>query len=262
MGRRPTLTMRISYHPRAPTPGHVDDVWYHESEPKLTWELPGPRIVASSTSSKVVSRTLLRTPADLLCPRGRVHVRAGQRRADRAGAGRKTDVKDRAWIAQLLEHGLTRGSFVPPVPIRELRDRTRYRAALIGEDTRETNRLQNVLEDAGIKLASVASERAGFESRQSSNGSARLRGLLQKDQGPARRHPSSFSGVLGSIPRRRIRFFQNFWHVRDLPSIVLTWRGSGGYRPRLRSQSMTSRGSGSAASLLRGDAASQGRAGG
>src|SRR5919106_393738 len=79
--------------------------------------------------------------------------------------GRKTDIKDCAWIAQLLEHGLIRGSIVPPVPIRELRDLTRYRAALIGEHTRETNRLQKVLEDAGIKLASVASDVLGVSGR-------------------------------------------------------------------------------------------------
>src|SRR3989475_6457024 len=79
--------------------------------------------------------------------------------------GRKTDVKDCAWIAQLLEHGLVRGSVVPPVSIRELRDLTRYRAALIGEHTRETNRLQKVLEDAGIKLASVASDVLGVSGR-------------------------------------------------------------------------------------------------
>ena len=79
--------------------------------------------------------------------------------------GRKTDVKDAVWIAQLLEHGLVRGSFVPPAPIRELRDLTRYRAALIGEHTRETNRLQKVLEDAGIKLASVASNVLGVSGR-------------------------------------------------------------------------------------------------
>src|SRR5262249_7490788 len=72
--------------------------------------------------------------------------------------GRKTDVKDCAWIAQLLEHGLIRGSFVPPAPIRELRDLTRYRKALIQERTREANRLHKVLEDAGVKLASVASD--------------------------------------------------------------------------------------------------------
>jgi transposase len=79
--------------------------------------------------------------------------------------GRKTDVKDCAWIAQLLEHGLVRGSFVPPAPIRELRDLTRYRKALIQEHTREANRLHKVLEDAGIKLASVASDVLGVSGR-------------------------------------------------------------------------------------------------
>src|SRR5712664_1223082 len=66
--------------------------------------------------------------------------------------GRKTDVKDCVWIAQLLEHGLLRASFVPPAPIRELRDLTRYRKVLIHERTRHANRLHKVLEDAGIKL--------------------------------------------------------------------------------------------------------------
>jgi transposase len=79
--------------------------------------------------------------------------------------GRKTDVKDCVWIAQLVEHGLVRGSFVPPGPIRELRDLTRYRAALIHEHTREANRLQKVLEDAGVKLASVASDILGVSGR-------------------------------------------------------------------------------------------------
>ncbi len=79
--------------------------------------------------------------------------------------GRKTDVKDCMWIAQLLEHGLIRGSFVPPAPIRELRDLTRYRKALIQERTRGANRLHKVLEDAGIKLASVASDVLGVSGR-------------------------------------------------------------------------------------------------
>jgi transposase len=79
--------------------------------------------------------------------------------------GRKTDVQDCAWIAQLLEHGLLRGSFVPPAPIRELRDRTRYRKALIQDRTRVVNRLHTALEDAGIKLASVASDVLGISGR-------------------------------------------------------------------------------------------------
>ena len=79
--------------------------------------------------------------------------------------GRKTDVKDCVWIAQLLEHGLLRASFVPPAPIRELRDLTRYRKVLIHERTRHANRLHKVLEDAGIKLTSVASRLLGVSGR-------------------------------------------------------------------------------------------------
>src|SRR5450759_5574452 len=79
--------------------------------------------------------------------------------------GRKTDVADAAWIAQLLEHGLIRPSFVPPPPIRELRSLTRYRKAQIEERTREVQRLDKVLQDAGIKLSSVASRTLGVSVR-------------------------------------------------------------------------------------------------
>ncbi len=79
--------------------------------------------------------------------------------------GRQTDVNDAAWIAQLLECGLIRASFVPPPPIRELRDLTRYRKLLIQERTRHANRLHKVLEDAGIKLTSVATRLLGASGR-------------------------------------------------------------------------------------------------
>ena len=79
--------------------------------------------------------------------------------------GRKTDIYDCVWIAQLLEHGLLRGSFVPPAPIREVRDLTRYRKALIQDRTRVANRLHKALEDAGIKLATVASDILGVSGR-------------------------------------------------------------------------------------------------
>jgi transposase len=80
--------------------------------------------------------------------------------------GRKTDVADSAWICQLVEHGLVRPSFVPPTPIRELRDLTRYRKAQIEERSREVQRLDKVLQDAGIKLSSVASETLGVSARR------------------------------------------------------------------------------------------------
>lgn len=80
--------------------------------------------------------------------------------------GRKTDVKDCQWIAELLEAGLLRASFVPPPPIRDLRDLTRYRKVLIEERTREVQRLHSVLQDAGIKLSSVATNIVGVSGRR------------------------------------------------------------------------------------------------
>ncbi len=79
--------------------------------------------------------------------------------------GRKTDVKDCQWIAQLLQHGLLKASFVPPEPIRELRDLTRQRAQLVAEKASAANRIQKVLEDANIKLASVATDVLGASGR-------------------------------------------------------------------------------------------------
>jgi transposase len=79
--------------------------------------------------------------------------------------GRKTDVKDAEWIADLLCHGLLRASFVPPKPIRELRDLTRYRRKLVESRSAERNRLLKVLETANIKLASVVSDVFGASGR-------------------------------------------------------------------------------------------------
>lgn len=79
--------------------------------------------------------------------------------------GRKTDVKDSEWLAQLLECGLLRASFVPPPPIRELRDLTRYQVQQVRDRSREVNRLCKVLEDAGIKLTSVATDVLGVSGR-------------------------------------------------------------------------------------------------
>ncbi len=80
--------------------------------------------------------------------------------------GRKSDVKDCEWIAELLAHGLLKGSFIPPAPIRELRELTRYRKALIDERVREVNRLHKLLQTANLKLSSVASDVLGLSGRQ------------------------------------------------------------------------------------------------
>ena len=83
----------------------------------------------------------------------------------KAVPGRKTDVKDAEWIAELLQHGLLRASFIPPVAQRELRDLTRYRSTFIHERVNLVNRLQKLLEDANIKLAAVASDVMGKSGR-------------------------------------------------------------------------------------------------
>ena len=79
--------------------------------------------------------------------------------------GRKTDVADASWICQLIEFGLVRPSFVPPGPIRQLRNLTRYRKAQIEERCREAQRLDKILQDAGVKLSSVASDILGKSGR-------------------------------------------------------------------------------------------------
>jgi transposase len=90
--------------------------------------------------------------------------------------GRKSDVTDAEWIAQLLQHGLLRGSFVPPRAVRELRDLTRHRAQLAAEHTRVANRIHKLLEDCNIKLGAVASDVLG------KSGRAMLRALLRGEQ--------------------------------------------------------------------------------
>ena len=83
----------------------------------------------------------------------------------KAVPGRKTDVKDSEWIADLFRHGLLNGSFIPKREQRELRELVRYRRSIVQERARELNRIQKVLEGANIKLASVISEIDGKSSR-------------------------------------------------------------------------------------------------
>jgi transposase len=104
--------------------------------------------------------------------------------------GRKTDVADATWLAQLGAHGLVRGSFVPPEPIRQLRDLTRTRTAITRERSREVQRLEKLLEDAGIKLSAVASDIMGVSGR------AMLEHLITGDRDPV---------VLADLAKRRLR---------------------------------------------------------
>ena len=98
----------------------------------------------------------------------------------KAVPGRKTDVKDAQWIAELLQHGLLRASFVPPRPQRELREVTRYRTKLVEERARLVNRMQKVLEDSNVKLSSVATDITGVSGR------AILNALLDGEDDPER----------------------------------------------------------------------------
>ena len=104
--------------------------------------------------------------------------------------GRKSDVSDAAWLAQLGAHGLVRGSFVPPAPIRQLRDLTRARTMMTRERGREIQRLEKLLEDAGIKLSSVASDITCVSGR------LMLQGLIDGQRDPA---------VLADLAKRRLR---------------------------------------------------------
>jgi transposase len=104
--------------------------------------------------------------------------------------GRKSDMQDAAWIAQLLQCGLLRGSFVPPVAIRALRDLTRTRTTLEDETTAVVNRIHKVLEDANLKLSTVASDIMGVSGR------AMLQAIVAGETDPAR---------LADLARRRLR---------------------------------------------------------
>jgi len=104
--------------------------------------------------------------------------------------GNKTDVTDAEWLADLLRHGLLRGSFIPSARQRALRDLTRYRTRLIDDHSREVNRVQKVLEDANLKLASVASDVMGVSGR------AILEQLIEGQRDPV---------VLADLAKGRLR---------------------------------------------------------
>src|SRR5947207_329388 len=84
----------------------------------------------------------------------------------KAVPGRKTDVKDSEWLADLLRHGLLKASFIPSKPTRDLRDLVRYRKTLVQERAQQVNRLQQVLETANVKVSSVVSDRLGKSGRR------------------------------------------------------------------------------------------------
>lgn len=115
--------------------------------------------------------------------------------------GRKTDVRDSEWIAQLVRHGLIAKSFVPPPPIRRLRDLVRYRRKLVESRTAERNRLLKLLESANIKLSSVVSDVFGV------SGMAMLQALLEGN-----RTPSEMAQLARNRLRRKLADLERALH--------------------------------------------------
>jgi len=118
--------------------------------------------------------------------------------------GRKSDVSDAEWIAQLLQCGLLRGSFVPPRPVRELRDLTRHRAQLTGEHTRVVNRIHKLLEDANIKLGAVASDILG------KSGRAMLHALAQGEEQPQQLAELALGALREKLPQLQLALEGHF----------------------------------------------------
>ena len=144
----------------------------------------------------------------------------------KAVPGRKTDVKDAEWLADLLRHGLLRGSFVPDRPRRELRELTRYRSSLVQERSAEVNRLQKTLEGANIKLGDVATDIVGVSGRQM------LRALIEGAtdavavaalaQGKLRtKRPALAAALRGHIgSHQRFLLAQQLAHIEQLEATI------------------------------------------
>ena len=144
----------------------------------------------------------------------------------KAVPGRKTDIKDSEWLADLLRHGLLQSSFIPPKPIRELRDLTRYRKSLVGERTQEVNRLQKLLEGANIKLASVVTDVLGKSGRAMlealSVGESDAETMAQLARGSLRKKIPQLQQALNGLvqPHHRFLVGQILAHLDFLESAI------------------------------------------
>lgn len=144
----------------------------------------------------------------------------------KAVPGRKTDVKDAEWIADLLRHGLLRASFIPSRPERELRELTRYRTSLIRERAAEVNRVQKVLEGANIKLASVATNVLG------ASGRAMLEAMVGGEESPEKlaglargrlreKHAALEEALAGRLgPHQRFLLSVQLRHIDELDAAI------------------------------------------
>ena len=162
-----------------------------------TWGSTSGEIVALSEHliAKQVSCVVMESTSDYWKPfyyllEDQLNVMLVNAKAARTAPGRKTDVSDAAWLADLGAHGLIRASFVPPPPVRVLRDLTRTRTTITRARTKEIQRLEKLLEDAGIKLSAVASNIVGVSGR------AMLEALIAGERNPA---------VLAELAKQRLR---------------------------------------------------------
>jgi transposase len=145
----------------------------------------------------------------------------------KAVPGRKTDVKDSEWIADLLKHGLLNGSYIPKREQRELKELVKYRRSLIQERARELNRIQKVLEGANIKLSSVVSEIDGKSSRQMlemlAAGETDVKAMASKAQMRLKQKISqleeALQGFMGAHQRLMLKIMLN--HIDSLDSQIL-----------------------------------------
>jgi transposase len=144
----------------------------------------------------------------------------------KAVPGRKTDVRDAEWIAELFRHGLLRASFIPPRPERELRELVRYRTSLIRERASEINRLAKVLEGANIKLGSVSTNIGGVSGRAIltalTEGTSDPETLAQLAKGRLRnKHEVLVEALAGSVgPHQRFLLAAQLRHLGDLDTLI------------------------------------------
>ena len=146
--------------------------------------------------------------------------------------GRKSDVRDCHGIAQLLQHGLLKGSFIPPRPQREWRDRTRLRVQLVEEKTRIVHRLPKELEDANLKLASVATEILG------ASGRAMLEALIEGRKNPTQLADLAQRQLRGKIPEleKALEGHLTDHHPLHVAAAVATLGAAGGTDCRIGCQ--------------------------
>jgi transposase len=142
--------------------------------------------------------------------------------------GRKTDVKDSEWLCKLLRSGLVRGSFIPPKPVRELRDLTRYKRKLIQSITSEKQRVEKILEDANIKLSSIASDTFGASGKriieELMKGELRPDEMAELSKGKLRQRKEELKEALvGNMEDHHKRMIQtSLGHINAMEEILLS----------------------------------------